>query len=343
MSTAIPPNRKALVEAHDLSEEILRNVELNEFPLANIALKTSRLARLLNEFDFQKIMEYEAGGYPTDPSGVPPDAWRLAIAAGRSFKTTNPSTKKEGTYAYIESISELEEGLRIAETSLAAARDPDVAISSANPQQYVFSPWGNFMERRTIRESIVNATRRLASRRSMIHQYVLQTHYKLKLSGIAGDIFDRIRERVDAQIGALVPDAVQKFSAVYESLRSENPEDWSNAVHSCRRILEDLADALFPPTDDVREKQIDGKMIKIKLGKKEYKNRIMAFVEDMSKSKRFEDLVGSHLAFLGDRLDSVFLAAQKGSHITIVTKEEADRYVVYTYLLVGDILSLRGT
>lgn len=33
-------------------------------------------------------------------------------------------------------------------------------------------------------------------------------------------------------------------------------------------------------------------------------------------------------------------SAQKGSHETIFSKEEADRYVIYTYLIVGDILSL---
>ena len=44
------------------------------------------------------------------------------------------------------------------------------------------------------------------------------------------------------------------------------------------------------------------------------------------------------LAYHG-RLDSIFRAVQKGSH-AIVTQEEADRYVVYTYLVTGDILSL---
>jgi hypothetical protein len=45
--------------------------------------------------------------------------------------------------------------------------------------------------------------------------------------------------------------------------------------------------------------------------------------------------------FLGDRLDAVFKAAQKGSHADIVTREEADRYVVYTYMIVGDLMSLK--
>ena len=79
------------------------------------------------------------------------------------------------------------------------------------------------------------------------------------------------------------------------------------------------------------------------MGMEHYINRILAFVEDSSVSRRFSDIVGSQLAFLGERLDSIFRAAQKGSHNTIVTREEADRYVVYTYLIVGDILALRET
>jgi hypothetical protein len=148
---------------------------------------------------------------------------------------------------------------------------------------------------------------------------------------------------VDANIGATIPDAVKRFSSVYENLHSENPEDWSNAVHSCRRILQDLADAVFPPRDEVRIKKVGGKDRLIHLGKQHYINRIVAFVEDSSGSRRFSDIVGSQLGFLGDRLDSVFRAAQKGSHDAIVTREEADRYVVYTYLIVGDVLSLLKT
>lgn len=102
----------------------------------------------------------------------------------------------------------------------------------------------------------------------------------------------------------------------------------------------DLADAVFLPTDDERVVTVDGKERRIKLGKDNYINRIMTFVSDSSSSKRFHDIVGSHLSFLGDRLDSIVRAAHKGSHDTIVTKEEADRYLVYTYLVVGDVLGL---
>lgn len=341
MPDSIPPSPQALAEALALSGEILRDVELSELPLANIALKASRLARLLNQFDVQKIMGFEAAGYPTTPTGVPPDTWRLAVAAGRKSEILDPTTKEAKEYIYTEAISELEDWLRIAEASLAAARDPDVAVSSANPAQFVWSPTGNFMERNTLRESIAQASKRLASRKTLIYRYALRKHYELKFSGIAEDVFGRIRERVDAAIGRTTPDAIQRLSAVYENLRSEKPEDWSNAVHGCRRILQDLADAVFPARDEERIVKVDGKAKRIKLGNDHYINRIIAFTREASASRRFQEIVGSHLAFLGDRLDSVFHAAQKGSHGTIVTREEADRYVVYTYLLVGDILSLR--
>ncbi len=49
----ISPNSKALTEALELSSEILKNLELSDMPLQNIAFKASRLARLLNDFDFQ--------------------------------------------------------------------------------------------------------------------------------------------------------------------------------------------------------------------------------------------------------------------------------------------------
>ena len=129
----IPPSRQALAEALSLSAEILRNIELSELALANIALKTSRLARLLNEFAIQKIMEYEAGGYPATMGGMPPDIWQLAVAAGRKFEIPDAKTRELKPYVYMESIGQLEEQLRTVEASLTAARDPDVAISSANP------------------------------------------------------------------------------------------------------------------------------------------------------------------------------------------------------------------
>lgn len=138
-----------------------------------------------------------------------------------------------------------------------------------------------------------------------------------------------------------MPDAVRKLASVHDNLVSDNPEDWSNAAHSCRRFLQNLADVVFPPQVKPRTAIVDGEPRKRRLGREQYINRLMDYIEDSSESGRFTELVGSHLKYIGDRLDSISRATQKGSHRT-VTKEEADICVVYTYLLVGDILSLRS-
>ncbi|MGX5827376.1 AbiTii domain-containing protein [Mesorhizobium sp. 43Arga] len=339
----ITPSRKALSEALALAEDILRNIELSEVSLAVTMLKASRLARLLNDVDYRLAFEYEASGYPSTPDGITPDVWKVAQLSGRvqSVKETVANSKVEHIVerANTQAIEAIEQRITVNNSSLDAARDPNVSISSANPHQFIGNPIGNTAERNSLRKAVSDDAAFLAGRRGFVHRYVSRRYDELRFSGIAGDIFSRIRTAVDERVGITIPKAVQKFSAVYENLESDNPEDWANAVHSCRRILQDLADALFPSRDD-KVKTVNGKERTIKLGPDNYINRLIALVEDNSASVRFEAIVGSNLHYLGDRLDAAFTAAQKGSHSEISSREEADRYVVYTYMLVADLLSL---
>lgn len=194
------------------------------------------------------------------------------------------------------------------------------------------------MERARLVGEIQDFTEKLASRRALVHRYAAEKYYELKYSSIPSEVFSRTRARVDERIGKYVPDAIKRFTSVYDNLLSDNPEDWSNAVHSCRRILQSLADALFPAQED-RTTHVNNKSKVIKLGADAYINRLIAYVEDKSTSERFNEIVGSQLSFLGHRLDAIFQATQKGSHAS-VDRPEADRYVAYTYLIVGDLLSL---
>ncbi len=333
-------SHQGIKEALDLSEKILEEIELNSNNLVNISLKASRVARLLGDFDHQKIFLYESSGYPTTPDGVEHDVWRLLEIAGRIEKYEDKNGEKKKR-AKLASIEELDTAIETAKDSLRVALDPSISITSANPYQHVSAPVGNSLERNNLRNIISEKTKLLANRRSFIYEYVSSIYYEMKYSAISNDIFSRIRAKVDDNIGKTVPDAVKKFTAVYENLVSENNEDWSNAVHSCRRILQDTADVLYP----AREPRIlnsDGRPRTINLGPDNYINRLITYVEENSDSERFQQIVGSHLKYLGERLDSIFQAAQKGSHSVISSKDEADRYVIYTYLVVGDILQLKS-
>lgn len=246
------------------------------------------------------------------------------------------SGRTSDQFVWTESIPALESQIEANRILLTALKGGD---GNAQPTSIFAGIDTPSTKRHLASAAIVQAADRLASRRKLIYDYALHDHYELRYSGIAEDIFTRIRGRVDASIGKTVPDAIQKLASVYENLKSTNQEDWSNAVHSCRRILQDLADKLFPPTDETRTIRQGSKEAVIRYGPDQYIKRLIRFVEERGSSERLSAVVGSHLQFLGDRLDAVFRAAQKGSH-SAVEQEESDRFVVYIYLLVGDIISL---
>jgi len=341
MTDAVPPNPSALEEALELSEHILADIELDRIPLSSVALKATRLARILNDRDHEMAFTYEASGYPMEAGVIPFEAWLLTELAGRRWSQVDIKTGEKKEYAYVESISQLEDELDIAKRSFDAARDPNISMQSANPYQYVSTPTGNYMERQALRNQASLASQRLSARRAFIHRYTSNIHYQLKFSGVASEVFSRLRNRVDSSIAELVPDAVKRLTAIHDNLRSENPENWSNAAHGCRRLLRDLADAVFPARPEPRVTMHEGKEVSIALGPENFINRIMCFVENSTGSTTATAIIGSDLRFLGDRLDAVVGGAQKGSHTDIVTREEADRIVLHSYMIIGEVLTLR--
>lgn len=301
-----------LADAMELCQSILDDIELSRVPLTQIALRTSRLARIVGRVEEQGIFQYESSGYPEN-------SFQLLKRVGRTYHQKDTKKPDGGTseYGYRDSIDQLEVNLQAYQNNVNNAAHP--------------------FERNNFLAAINKFSGRISSRRSYIHAFVAEVYYELKFSSVAYDVFDRTRESVDKAVGAVVPEAVKKFTAIYENLGSSNTEDWSNAVHSCRRILQDTADAIYPARDD---KIINPgpKQKTVKLGPDNYINRLVAYVEENSESARFNEIVGSHMKYLGERLDAIFAAAQKGSHDVIASQDEADRYVIYTYLVVGDIL-----
>ncbi len=156
-------------------------------------------------------------------------------------------------------------------------------------------------------------------------------------SFITNEMFRRVSERIEKAIIIFNPEFQDKLHAINTNLLSANSENLSNAVHSCRRMLKDTADILYPPTNE--EKEIGNK--KIQLKSNNYINRLIAFINENSNSKNYKNLIGSHLKFIGERLDSIANASQKGTHDAIPSQEEADRYVTYTYLIISDIVQLK--
>lgn len=321
-------------EIENLAEEIMTDIELGKISLAAIMLKCARLARWLSDEQHRQIFAYEAGGYPTTPSGIPIEVFELGRAAGRVTlrKTSSGSISEKMSTA---SVDAWEQQVETNKTALPATADRNVSISSANPTQIVSAGFGNAMERKRLSDEIGENSKYLARSRAFAYEYANSALYQTRFSEAATTIFDSIRQRVDVAVLNVAPTAARKVASIQDNLASENPEDWANAVHSCRRLLQDVADAIFPPRENETR---NGKSIR--LGPDQYINRLVCYIEDNSESERFKEIVGSTLSFIGERLDAIFKAAQKGSHAEINSRAEAERYVVYTFLTIGDVLAL---
>jgi len=320
------------IEALNLASEILKNIELGELPLSKIVTKALRLARLRVDAEALEWLKFEFSGYPVSPIGVPPRAWIIGAKSQRHYQEKDKDGKLK-SYMRLESIGRIEAEIESAKIQLQISVDPNVSVSSANPYQRVSTPIGNYFERTGLRSSIVKWTSVLERIKSSIYDYALEVYYELKFGDISEAVFEKARKRVDELLSKICPSAVQELVSAYENLSSSNKSDWSNAANSCRRMLKELADVLFPAKKSVKGKKGH------KLTEEAYKNRLIAFTESKSKSEKFNMVVGSQLSFLVDRLNSIQEASSKGTH-RLISKEEAERIVIYTYLLLGDILTL---
>ena len=323
-------------EALKLAEEILKNIELQEISLSNIVLRCARLARITTNQAAMDLFKYELTGYPTDNSGfVLPEAFQLARYANRTFKQKD-KLGNINEYLFPETVAELENELESAKEQMKVAFDRDVSVSSSNPTQYVIPPIGNSIERAGLRKIIVEKAKKLDQLRVGYYNYVLGVYYEIKLKNITENIFQKRKIIVDKTLSKYLPKAFEKFVSVYQNLKSENSEDWANAVHSCRRIIKDVADFLYPATDE--EIEINSGE-RIKLDDKHYIIRLKQFIKEHSESKSFLRVVGSHLDYISNRIDAVYKISTKGSHAEVKQKE-AESYVMYTYMLIGDIMDL---
>ena len=323
-----------------LAEEILEDFELQKIPAQNILLKCLRLARLINDLDAIEWLYQEANGFEMDEQNkLTKKAWEATKKSGRRIFETNKNGEKQ-ELAFIQTLATLEKTIEINMKRMESAKDPNISVSTQSPYNPVLPQ--NKFERMGIVENIASLTTKFEKIRANIYKYVLNVYYQLRFGNVVEEIFTEQRLFVDKVLSQFAPDTVKKLITIYENLQKRSEENWSNAVHSCRRILNEISDILYPPCKEPFQKEINGKMKEIKRGKDNYINRLILFVEDNSDSETFHRVVGSNLKFICDRIESIYKASCKGTH-SIVTFEEAKKYIIYTYLLLGDILSLKIT
>lgn len=150
----------------------------------------------------------------------------------------------------------------------------------------------------------------------------------------SGSLLAFIADDVVHRLGDTAPDLSNKLWAMLDTFsKSETNEQLAQVTASCRRIIEYVSDQLFPP--------IDGELEGRKMGANQYRNRLLAFVDQSRKSNTNIDVVWISTKTLSEQIEKLTELTNKGVH-SEVCRAETRRCLLRTIILLDDIISLKS-
>ncbi len=296
----------------ELAKELLDDIELNRMSAEHLLLKASRLARWMGSEETQQWLKLEMTGY----NNVEETSLKYMTLTGRWID------RAKGI-GYFGPLAQQEAAIEAERAKLAAMRTPDAGGEWAN---VAITNVTNAMSQTAINISTLSAIKSRALAR--LHQFVSEIYYSLAFEGLSESIFERYKRDVDVLIAESCGKVLDQIPAVIDRLAEAQPEAISQALTTCRRILDSFADSIFPPTEETIE--IGGNTLN--LGPDKHQNRINAYIHQHTTSQTRKKRLRQNLGNLFDRVST-------GVHAD-VTLGEARALFLNTYLLLGEILHI---
>ncbi|MFP5082203.1 hypothetical protein, partial [Pedobacter sp. JCM 36344] len=162
----------------------------------------------------------------------------------------------------------------------------------------------------------------------LIHDFATSVFYQNTFDALAENIFDNYKRDIDLLIAQNLGDIIEQIPSVISRLAENNTESISQALTTCRRIIDSFADHIYPATDS--SITIGGNELSLK--KDKVQNRINAYINNRCDSESRRKKLRQNLSNLYERVSA-------GVH-SDVDMHEAKSLFFNTYLLLGEILSL---
>lgn len=171
--------------------------------------------------------------------------------------------------------------------------------------------------------------------------YLVSWERQLGYTSVNESIFGGYKEQVDRLLSEGVPDLVEKFTAVYRRMNdaassapdSPAQEELSQALTSCRRILEAVVDHVLPAQSEPGESGH-------KLDQSAYRNRLFEFIKQTNSSSTAANVSVAMGKGLHERFQAVDDLTNKGVHASVAL-EAANLCALNTYVLCGEVLRLK--
>lgn len=280
------------------------------------------------------------------------DLERYAETSGRFTVSTNPETKQEERKYWTPSVSEIEADIQTNLIVLEKLQPPSQftpAISKSSYQSIYTGPTSseyvvekyqdvlNALSQRkdAISELIKNYRSLLSKIKNSVYNYVLNINLQLRFETVTESIFQNTKVVVDKKLADVCPSAMKKFVAAYNRLDSDNPEEWSQAMSSCRNVLKEFADYVFPAQKENYRKKNGEELV---VSDDKYKNRLLAFI-DKSTSGDKGKFLASRVADLEIRIHTLNDLLSKGTHVGL-DLQDVRICVLDAYLLIGSLIGL---
>lgn len=148
-----------------------------------------------------------------------------------------------------------------------------------------------------------------------------------------GSLLAFISDDVVSRLSDAAPELSEKLWAALNTFEAaETGEQLAQVAVSCRRIIEFVADSLFAPSTETHKG--------FSLGKKDFRNRLLAFADKERASETNIDLICASTAALAEQLEKLSALTNKGIHGEVF-RSESRRCLLRTILLLDDIISLK--
>jgi hypothetical protein len=318
-------------------EKVVSGLEDGSLPASRAAMLCLRIARLTNDVDSIDWLSYENGGYPTDSKGLlEGNAFAIGCKHGRGYI----SAKDGKTYMFCQLITELESSAQSCSSAISSFSTSGASAGG----EYSNAALNNFEV--GVHNSIVQmiqdsreCTRKATILRGQYYDFALKKMITLKFGNAAEGIFDLYSSVVNNYLNSLSTGNVLKIDAIQDSLDEHNPEKLSQAVTSCRRLLDSVStDLFFKVAKDSKSKIFKSSTGKdLDISGDHYLNRLSAIAEIITNKSGKNTLVGSSVIYLCDIIENINDEQCKGVHKSI-SIDEARSCVLLTYSILGNLL-----
>ena len=297
-----------------LSRELLDDIELQRLDADKLLLKCSRLARLAGTDEIKQWMKLEMEGYN---GGKELSDYYMS----RTGRWTDFAERK-GCWG---PLAQIEENIRVQKLRIDVSK-----VESLSGDGLI----GAMRMNRDAQQALASGISSMVAIRSrvlnMLHTFVVGVYYERQFAKVAESTFEQYKKDVDALIAAHAGEVLQKLPSVVARLREGNDEAVSQALTTCRRIIDSFADAIFPP--EAGTYNLGGNDLSLEANK--HQNRINVYVAERTESKSRRTRIRQNLSNLYDRVST-------GVHADVTT-EEAFSLFLNVYLLLGEVLHLGG-